>query len=341
MATSGTVTFRTNRNEIIKGALRIIGGYDFENTSGPSANQITFGAEALNLMVKEWGARGIQLWERRYAVIFPQMNQSVFVLGNPGPAGDHACFTTPLNVGGFVETNLSTGSSSGSTTIEVDSTTSNYTTGISAVTITSGYYIGIQTDSGTIFWTTVNGAPSGATVTLTDALDDDTSEGNLVYCYQTKLIRPLRISDAFIRQVGTNDVPVQIIPRENYNRFGQKTLSNSVPSQLYYDNQTNTGNVYLYPGFLQVNQVLYIEIQKPIDDFTTSTDDFDLPQEWGNVLKYKLALMLAPEYEVSSEKFKQIGALSNASWDLVNSYDQEADSVFLMPNQMLMQGPAR
>lgn len=336
MATSGTITFRTNRNEIIKGALRTLNAYDFENTAGPTANQITFAAEALNLLVKSWNARGLQLWERRYAVVFPQENQSVFALGSPGPAGDHACYTTPLGVGGFVDTELSAAASAAASTITVDSVSSTSTTGISAVSITSGYYIGIELDDGTIQWTTVNGAPSGTTVTLTTALTGAAASGNRVICYQTKLIRPLRISDAWIRQVNGNDTPITPIPREHYNRFGLKNQTFSTPTQLYYDNQSNIGYVYLYPGFSTVDQTLYIEFQKPIDDFTNSTDDFDLPQEWGAVLKYNLALALAPEYEVPLEKFKQIQFLANQSLDEVGDSDQETTSMFIQPNSAMM-----
>jgi len=173
-------------------------------------------------------------------------------------------------------------------------------------------------------------------VTLATALTDDADSGNYVYCYQTKMIRPLQITDAFVRQVGGNDVPVTLIPREIYNRFGQKSQTNSVPSQLYYDNQENTGYVYLYPGFQSVQQQLYIQIQKPIDDFSSATDDYDLPQEWGGVLKYNLAVALAPEYEVSNDKFKQIKYLADESMKLVKDWDQENTSVFLQPNVMVM-----
>lgn len=332
MATSGTVVYRTTRDEIIKGALRLLVSYDFENAAGPTANQLTFGAEALNLLVKQWGTRGPQLWERRYAVIFPQYQQSVFALGSPGPAGDHACITTPTGVGGFVSTTTSAAALSGASTIDVTSITSNSTAGISAVTITTGYNIGIELDDGTIQWTTVNGAPSGTTVTLTDVLDDSVTSGNTVYCYQTKLIRPLRISDGWIRQTGGNDVPMNVIAREQYNRFGQKTQTFSTPTQLYYDNQTNTGYVYLYPGFSSVDQLLYIEIQKPIDDFSSGSNDYDLPQEWGAVLKYKLAVALAPEYEVPTEKFKQIKFLADEAFQAVSDSDQEMASIFMQPN---------
>ena len=324
MATSGTITFRTNRNEVIKGALRLCSAYDPENSAGPSTAQITDAAESLNLLVKSWGAVGLQLWERRWGVVFPQNNQGTFILGSPGPAGDHACLTTPLN-GGFVQTTLSTDAADGASTIEVESITGQLsTTGTTATTITNAYNIGIELDDGTLQWTTVNGAPSGTTVTLAAVLTDSATSGNAVYCYQTKLIRPLRVLDAFIRQTqGGNDLPCKIISRDEYNRFGVKS-SPGTPTQIYYNPQSNTGQLYTYPVFNDMTQVLFIEFSKPIDDFTTSTDDYDLPQEWGNALKLNLALQIAPEYEVPTDKFKQIQFLAKDAFDLVNGYDVES-----------------
>jgi len=331
-----TVTFRTNRNEVIKGALRIVGGYDPENTSGPTTHQLSLGAEALNLIVKKYGARRLQLWERRYAAIFPQKDQIVFKLGTPGPGGDHACECTPLGAGGFVQTTLSTAGSG--TSVTVTSISSASTAGISAVSISNGYNIGIELDSGYLQWTTVSGSPSGTTVTLASALTGAASAGNTVYCYQTKLVRPLSISDGFLMNDDGTRTPCQVIPREFYNRFSQIPNSSGVPTQLYYDNQANSGYLYTYPTFSSVNQPVYIEWQKPIDDLTLATDDYDMPQEWGEVLKFDLALALSPEYEVPMEKFKQIQVLRKDSYDLVDSFDQEQDSVFLSPNTMLLQG---
>ena len=88
MATSGVVTYRTTRDQIIKGALRVLNAYDPENSAGPTTNQVTNAAEALNLLVKKWEAVGLELWERKWGVVFPRINQGVYVLGSPGPAGD-------------------------------------------------------------------------------------------------------------------------------------------------------------------------------------------------------------------------------------------------------------
>lgn len=339
MATSGVITFRTTRNEIINGALRLVNAYDPENAAGPTTNQVTNAAEALNLMVKSWEAVGLQLWERKNAVIFPQKSQGIFVLGSPGPAGDHACLSTPMG-SGFVQTTLSASAASGASTITVTTTSGFSTTGVTTTSITTGYNLGIQLDSGTVQWTTVNGAPSGTTVTPTATLTGAATAGNYVFCYQTKLIRPLRILDAFIHQMsgsgtgyptsGGNQIPVRIISKDEYNRFGAKN-SAGTPIQLAYEPQLNSGNVYVYPTFLTAAQLLYIEFTKPIDDFVSSGDDYDMPQEWGEALKFNLALRIAAEYEVSREKYQQLKDMASSLYQFINGYDQEPASVLIQP----------
>lgn len=337
MATSGTVTFRTNRNEIINGALRLVGGVDAENTSGGSAAQISNGAEALNLLVKSLEANGLQLWERRYGVIFPQKNQQFYMLGTPGPGGDHACLTTPLGTG-FVRTTIATAAVSGATTIEVASITGAGTAAVTATSITDTYAIGIELDDGTMQWTTVSGAPSGTTVTLAAALTDDVAVGNVVNCYQTKLMRPLEVLDGFTRQKDTgsdpgvyNDIPHLILSREQYNRFGSKP-SSGTSIQMYYDRQSNSGYLYIYPTTLDVSNEIFIEFTKPIDDFSSSADDYDLPQEWGEYLKFALAVRLAPEYMCPKEIYGQLKDQRDELFTLINGFDQEEASVFIQPS---------
>ena len=338
MATSGTVVFRPNRDQIITQALILCGVIDPENSAAsPTAVQITNSSLILNTIVKQWETVGLELWERKYAIVFPQYAQGVFTLGNPGPSGDHACLTTPLGIGNFVQTTLSSAAVSSATSVVLTTITSNSSAGIPAVTVATAWNIGIQLDTGYIQWTTVNGAPSGTTCTLSAALTSAASAGNIVYAYQTKMMRPLRILDAFVRQVSGSDVAVNIIPRDNYNRFGLKT-SMGTPTQLYYDPQENNGQIYLYPQFSQVNMQLYIEFQKPIEDFTSSTDDFDMPQEWALALIYNLALYLAPSYSVSSEKFKQIQYLADTAFKSLDGWDQEAASVFLQPSNAVYLG---
>ena len=71
----------------------------------------------------------------------------------------------------FGTTAVKTGASKDDLTIDVDS--------ISGIADDDG--IGITLDDGTVQWTTVNGTPSGNTVTLAEDLDGDAAAGNVVY----------------------------------------------------------------------------------------------------------------------------------------------------------------
>lgn len=331
MATSGVVTFRTTRNQIIEGALRLIGAIDPENTTPASATQISTGSEALNLIAKAWQTDGLQLWKRGYIAVFLRTGQQHYVLGSPAAAGDQACISTPLGTG-FVST---VATSCSGTTLIVQSTSSTATSGIAAITIGSGWNIGIRAASGSFFWTTVNGAPSGNTITLTDSFGANTLSGNpTVYAYQTKAVRPLRILGGFVRTAPPNDadIPVRIISQDEYNMFGVKD-SLGTPIQVRFDPQSNRAILSVYPvRAINSGDIMYIESQLPIEDFVNANDDFDLPQEWGAALKFTLALHLAPEYSVTDSKFKQIHFLATSTYDAVKDWDQEQASVFIQPS---------
>lgn len=336
MATSGTVTFQLNRDQLITQAFLKLGVIDPENTSNLTANQISLAAQTLNMMVKGWEAEGLQLWERKYAAIFPQKNQPVYIFGNPGPAGDHATLSTPLGTG-FIRTTSTTVLAAAGTSITVTATdnsgTPYATVGVPAITMANGDNIGIEQTDGTMFWTTISNVNTGTKViTLTAGPNVGAAVGTAVTTYTTKLMRPLRILDGFTRQPQGNDVPCLIIPRENYNRFGVKT-SSGTSIQLYYDVQEDQGHLYIYPTTQDVSQIIFIEFQKPIEDFTNATDDFDLPQEWCEAIVWGLALRLAADYMVPETKLKFIGEMAMAFFKRLDGYDQEAASLFIQPSQ--------
>lgn len=60
MTTSGVATFNVTRDQLITGALRMIGAIAQGET--PTATQITEAAEALNMMIKAYEADGMPLW---------------------------------------------------------------------------------------------------------------------------------------------------------------------------------------------------------------------------------------------------------------------------------------
>ena len=191
MATSGSYDFSVNCLEIIKGALRLIGAIATGET--PAAAEISDAKEALDMMTKAWQAEGIGLWLNQEVTLFLEYAERSYTLG---PSGDHCAATS-------VKTEIKTAAASGAGTIDVDSITG----------ISDGDNIGIELDDGTLQWTTVNGAPSGDTITLTAVLAGAAAVDNHVYAYTNKIPRPLEIIEARRVYADDTEVPVDIVSR--------------------------------------------------------------------------------------------------------------------------------
>jgi len=70
MALSGSKSYSITRADIIEGALRKLGTYD--QGEPVDGNETSAANTSLNLMVKEWVARGIDIWLREEVTLFLQ-----------------------------------------------------------------------------------------------------------------------------------------------------------------------------------------------------------------------------------------------------------------------------
>lgn len=80
-----------------------------------------------------------------------------------------------------LDTTLNGGEPSGETAIAVNS----------IVGVASGDRVGVEQDDGTMHWSTVNGAPGGGVITITDALTDDAASGNAMVVWRWKAMANL------------------------------------------------------------------------------------------------------------------------------------------------------
>src|SRR3972149_1825831 len=302
MATSGTYVFGRNRDQIIKAALIKVGAIEAGET--PSSDDVTDAAVSLNAMVKHWQGTGINIWTVGEATLFLQLDQTQYSLGSSST--DHASETV-------IQTELTADALSSATTITVDSIT-----GISA-----SDNVAVQVDDGTLHWTTVNGAPSGSTVTLTTGIDDTASDGALVFVYTTKLIRPLKILSARRHNyTSAIDTPLDEMDRIEYREQPNKT-SEGTPTSFFYDRRGGAnalGRIHVWPEPDNVEDAVKFTFARPIQDFNAAGDDPDLPQEWIDCLIYNLALRLADDYDVPDNKFVRIEKmaarlLSEMTWN--------------------------
>lgn len=312
MSTSGTTAFSRNRDQLIRSALRKVSA--FESGETPDSDSMNDAAEALNVMVKHWQGSGVQIYKTTEALLVVQPGQTRYSLGSS---------STDRAMSDWVETSLSVAAVAGAIAVSLATVTG----------VADLYYIGVQLDDGTIQWTTINGPPSGTTVTLSDVLTDSAASGNMVIVYQTNLVRPLRVIDArrynFISAI---DVPLGEMDRLEYQDMPNKTSTGAVNS-FYYDRRENTlGYLYLWPAPETTNEGIKLTIAKPIEDFTTGGDDADLPQEWIRALEWGLADEIADEYDVPEPKRSRIERRAAQYLQEANWWERELITLELVPD---------
>lgn len=306
---SGSINYTASAHSIITEALEQLGVLSEGDT--PNQAQIDSCIRTLNMMIKSWQSRKPHLFTLKQFILFPKKNQRKYSLAST--TSDH--FVTS-----YTQTALSADANSSATTISVDSISN----------ISDGDYIGVEVDDDVVHWTTVNGSPSGSTITLTDGLSDSASEDGAVFAYTSKANRPMKIYQAIERTKDTNDNTIEVITYEKYKDLSNKTTDGRV-NQIYYDPQVGTGLLYVWPEPSIETNAIVMWSQRTIDDFDATTDDVAFPQEWYLALSFNLARYLAPKYGISDTTYTRIlresaMLLEDAeAWDSESQFELEPD----------------
>lgn len=303
MAVSNSKNYSITRADIIEAALRKIGVYD--QGEAVTGSETSAADIALNLMVKEWTARGADIWLRDEITLFLQPNQKSYALGT-----DNATAS-------YVETTLSAAEASGQTVISVTSSA-----GMTAADI-----VGIKMDDNTIHWTTIVSVDSAIQITITVATDDDAASGNKVYAYTTTAGRPTKLMSVYRRDTNDIDVVLELIGEDEYRSQSNKG-SSGPPVECWYQPTMTAGTLYVWPvdGGSSVDK-LVMSAQYYPDDFDTASNNPEFPIEWGNTLVWGLAAELASEYGIEEREQGRLWKVAEFKLSELLSYDTENASV--------------
>jgi hypothetical protein len=286
MTTSGIVTFSIQRDTIVQDALFDAGVLGVGESLADT--DLQFCSRRLNMLVKQWQGKqdfapGLKMFARKRADLFLSSTTGQYTLG-PGGTGWASSFT---------QISLTAGAAQGAGTITVSS----------IVGLSSGDNIGVVLNNGVLQWTTINGAPSGSTVTLTATLTGAAASGDVVYSYPlaSQARRPLEILTAVLRDSNNNDVPMSIFTLQDYESLPTKvqTTNPADPMTLYYEAQLTNGILYTdAPAALDTSKHIHMVYLGTPEDFNAATDTPDFPQEWYLALVTGLAINVAPAYEM-------------------------------------------
>ena len=279
MATSNSFDYSVTFTDVLTETLEQIGVID--NGATIDAADVTSCRRTFNMMVKQWSgnfdfAPGLKAFSRKHCFLFLQKAQGVYTLG---PSGDNATLTyntTTMRVAGI----------STATILEVGSTSG----------MTAADKIGIELDSGSIYWTTISSITDGDTLVIpAPGLSGASAIGRRIFAYTTKLMRPLYFEAMVIRDTDGNDSPVYPFTTYNYENISVKTTEGT-PTYYKYDNTLTDGTLYIDVTPDDVTKVLHGTFFVPAEDYDTSTDDIAFPQEWFLPLALGLAKLVDPKY---------------------------------------------
>ncbi len=110
--------------------------------------------------------------------------------------------------------------------------------------------------------------------------------------------RPTRIVSAQTIVLGSNPVqtlPLKIINVDQFSSIFVKSVQSTIPLWMYNDNANPSVNLSLWP-VPQVNSQLEIFSQKNLTQFSSVNDTVAMAPGGSRMLKYNLAIELAPEY---------------------------------------------
>jgi len=282
MTTSGYFSFTVNRDQVIRDAMLNIGKLDEVET--PSPEDITDCNLKLNMLIKQWMGRsdfapGLKVYKRKWGYLFLSNSTGKYLVG-PNATGWTNTFVRPLTT---------VTASAGSITVD------------SATGIATNCYIGIQLDSGALFWTTVSGVV-GLVVSLSVALPSQSASGSQVYCYQTIAQQPLSIETAVLRDNYNQDTPLRFMRTvQDYANLPSKVdLQNiSDPTAIYYEFQITNSNLYTDCGAAQdVRKYIAMSYMEPVQDMVNPADNFEYSQECFLAISWGLSRQIAPMYNM-------------------------------------------
>ena len=101
------------------------------------------------------------------------------------------------------------------------------------------------------------------------------------------------IQNPFVRFNG-KDYEIEILDKNKYLAIADKSVTNSIPTQMWIEYQLANINCYLYPQPSDTDAVIHFKKITRLEDFTTN-NGIDFPVRWIDSLTKGLAYELAKE----------------------------------------------
>lgn len=269
--------------DIVSRALKDIGALEAGETPTPDAALDAF--EMMNDMIDQWSNENMMVFNVTEIICPVISGQTQYTIG-PNPSTQN-----------FIGASF-TGSISGNVlTI----------TGIASGAVAQGQTLsGTGIAAGTKITQTLTGAGGNINYVGTYQVNiNQTVASTSITAYYQK---PLNIDSAFVRVNTTSngqpitggglDYPMSILALQDYEMIGLKTLSGPWPKALYFNPNSDSGNLFIWPSPSQGE--LHLFANTLFSRYDSMYEDLQLPQGYSMCLRWCLAERLMPMYGKAS-----------------------------------------
>lgn len=131
--------------------------------------------------------------------------------------------------------------------------------------------------------------------------------------------RPVKIVNAFVRDSSNYDTPVDVIGQAAYNDIKIKSVGQTYPRCLYYDNAyaAGLGTIYLYPA-PQASLTLYINSYKQFSSFASVTTTLVLAPGYQRMIESNFAIDAALGLTSIAPELAKVARESKAAIAMLN-----------------------
>lgn len=143
--------------------------------------------------------------------------------------------------------------------------------------------------------------------------------------------QPQRVLNALLRTPAGQDLTLAILSRYDYLALGNK-LTTGTPNQLFFDPQLGASAVVVSPVPADSLNIMFLTVQRQVQDFNLAVDNPDFPQEAARLLKWMLADEIALEYQTPKEQRDEISAKAQHYLQRFTSAQQEQASIYFTPS---------
>ena len=141
---------------------------------------------------------------------------------------------------------------------------------------------------------------------------------------------PLEIITANLKDTDDNETPMSDMDLFEFQSITNKT-STGTPQRYYYERRLDTGKLYLDVVPADTTDVIDIVYLQPFEVITATTQTFDIDSNFYRLMKYDIALDMAPESRMDGETFNMAMSRRNEAKAIVDSVSPENSNEYFEP----------